>query len=180
MEYNDLGLRCRSRSCGSRQEKKWVIPSQLSKGLHVLSGVGGREGRRQISRGLRASGDAITISKKPGVPLSREYTHHLDPQLQQTLGLCTQIRSRAGERRGRWRGRLWIFPLQFFLSKGAFVSGPGMAFQARVNGTLHTSRPSPFILIILIPLSKMVPRCINRPPLGLFQSNHTNYLLSWP
>ena len=157
-----------------------MIPSQVSKGLHVLSGVGGREGRRQISRGLRASGDAITISKKARVPLSREHTHHLD--LSSNRPWASAPKSDPEQVRGEVGGGADSgFSLAILSQQGAFVSGPGMAFQARVNGTLHTRSAKSISFDYSHTLVKNGAKVYKQTNFwDCFNLITLNYLLSWP
>ena len=75
--------------------------------------------------------------KSQRVPLSREHIHHLDLSSNRPCASAPksdpeQVRGEAGG------GADSRFSLAIPSQQGAFVSGPGMAFQARVNGTLHT------------------------------------------
>ena len=73
------------------------------------------------------------------------------------------------------------FSLAIPSQQGAFVSGPGMAFQARVNGTLHTRSAKSIYFDYSHTLVKNGAKVYKQTNFwDCFNLITLNYLLSWP
>lgn len=134
----------------------WTFPRP-----YVPSDPGGRQGEKEgrLTELCEVHRGTMTEQKSPKTPTKREAQPSPRPQRRPDPGPLHPKQVRERRR----------ISLCSSLSARSLRPQPWAGIPGSIQEREHftPTRPSPFILITLILLSKMVPRCINRPISGI-------------